>query len=75
MISLTGFYDGSTIVPLDSVDLEKNQKVIITVLDDFIDSQDMKKKSKKSHYGALKNIITSIADDFDETPDCFKEYM
>ncbi|HBG37200.1 MAG TPA: hypothetical protein DDW88_09075 [Treponema sp.] len=71
MISLTGFFDGSTFVPLDEIKVEKNQKVIITILDDFIDTS---KKSKNSYFGSLKNKIKTISEDFDKTPDCFEDY-
>ena len=32
-------------------------------------------KKKKRKLGALKGKLIYMADDFDETPDCFKEYM
>ncbi len=30
---------------------------------------------KKRHIGFLSDAFVSIADDFDETPDCMKEYV
>lgn len=36
MLALQGYYDGKTIQPLEEMKARKNQKLIITVLDEFI---------------------------------------
>lgn len=36
MLALQGFYDGKTIQPLEKIHARKNQRLIITVLDEFI---------------------------------------
>ena len=36
MLALEGYYDGKTIQPLEKINAKKNQRLIITVLDDFI---------------------------------------
>lgn len=74
MISLTGFYNGTSVIPLENVELKQNQKVIITVLDEFVDLGRATVK-KNSFFGILKKQITGIADDFDETPADFKDYI
>ena len=35
----------------------------------------MKANGKKRNLGCLEGGLVYMADDFDETPDCFKEYM
>ena len=42
MIALQGYFDGSTCVPLEKDRLLPKQKVIITVLDEFMESPKMK---------------------------------
>ena len=39
-----------------------------------IDGSETIKQKRQKMYGTLKNKI-KIANDFNETPDCFKEYM
>lgn len=46
MYSLQGFYDGTTFQTLEKVSVQKNQKVIITVLDDFQEEKTSSKNSK-----------------------------
>ena len=37
MIALQAYYDGSVIQPLEKIQAQKNQKLIITILDEFIE--------------------------------------
>ncbi len=37
MLSVQGYYDGVAIRPLETIDVKPNQKVIITVVDEFIE--------------------------------------
>lgn len=37
MLALQGYYDGQKIQTLEAIQAEKNQKVIITVLDEFVE--------------------------------------
>ena len=37
MLALQGYYDGSSVKTLEKINAKKNQKVIITVWDEFID--------------------------------------
>lgn len=52
MLALEGYYDGKTIQPLEKINAKKNQRLIITVLDDFI-SETPKTEKKKTARGAL----------------------
>lgn len=51
MQSINGYYNGQEFVPLDNVIPKKNQKVIITFLDDYIDS--VKAKPFQKYVGKL----------------------
>lgn len=44
MTTVQGYYDGAHYITLEKVDVKPNQKVSITVLDDFISQDDRKKK-------------------------------
>ena len=37
MIAVQGYYDGTTIKPLDKILAKPNQRVIITIMDEFVD--------------------------------------
>ena len=47
MLNANGYFDGNTIRTFDSVNAKKNQKVIITFLDEFIDEPSPKKNTAK----------------------------
>lgn len=59
-------------LPEDSI-----QKVIeyIHFLKYELNHQDTNSKQKRRTLGRLEGKMLFMADDFDETPDCFKEYM
>lgn len=46
MLALQGYYDGKTIQPLEKINAKKNQRLIITVLDDFIPETPKAEKGK-----------------------------
>lgn len=52
MLAVNGYYDGTTIRALDSINAKKNQKLIITVLDDFMDDNRVE-TARKSSKGVL----------------------
>lgn len=52
MLALQGYYDGKTIQPLEKLNAKKNQRLIITVLDEFI-SEMPKAGKKKTARGSL----------------------
>jgi len=47
MLNANGYFDGNTIRTFDSVNAKKNQKVIITFLDEFIDEPRPQKKTAR----------------------------
>ena len=51
-LALQGYYDGNMVRTLEKIHAKKNQKLIITVLDEFMDESDSKDE-KKSARGIL----------------------
>ncbi len=45
MLALQGYFDGTTVQTLEKLHAKKNQKVIVTVLDEFIEEVPKQKKS------------------------------
>lgn len=45
MLSVNGYYDGQGIIFIENPNAQKNQKVIVTLLDDF-----MEQKAKKAYH-------------------------
>lgn len=52
MLALQGYYDGKTVQPLEKINAKKNQRLIITVLDDFI-PEVPKTEKRKTAKGSL----------------------
>ena len=54
MLAIKGYYDGKSFKALEKVEIEKNQEVIITILDT---KKDFNRKSElyKKHIGKLSN--------------------
>lgn len=44
MLALEGYYDGETVRTLEKINVQKNQKLIITILDEFVEELPQKKK-------------------------------
>ena len=53
MVSLNGYYDGNTVQTLEKIHAKKNQKVIITILDEFIEESSSKIRTTESARGSL----------------------
>lgn len=53
MVSLNGYYDGNTVQTLEKIQAKKNQKVIITILDEFIEESSSKIRTTESARGSL----------------------
>lgn len=51
MLALQGYYDGNTVQPLEKIQAKKNQKLIITILDEFM--EEAPKDGTHSVRGAL----------------------
>lgn len=53
MLALQGYFDGNEIRTLEEIHARKNQKLIITILDEFIDESLLKDGKKQSARGLL----------------------
>ena len=51
MLAVQGYYDGTIIKPLEKITAKPNQRVIITIMDEFVDP--VKPVRKKGMRGAL----------------------
>lgn len=69
MTTVQGYYDGNAILALEKLDAQVNQKVQITVLDEFMEEKPKRKA------GISKDPDFYMADDFDAPLEDFKEYM
>lgn len=47
MLAVAGYYDGAVVKPLDVLSAKPNQRVVITVTDDFIDPDGLAKCEKQ----------------------------
>lgn len=56
MLAVQGYYDGTAIRPLESMNVKPNQKVIITIMDEFVEP--VETVSKKG----IRGILTEYAD-------------
>ena len=55
MLALQGYYDGQKIQTLEAIQAKKNQKVIITVLDEFVGETPDKKE------GSARGLLSEYA--------------
>jgi len=67
MLALKGYFNGKEFVPLDKVDVKLNQKVIITVLDEYLSVEEKPEKSYKKYVGKLRS------ESFHEISEALKE--
>ncbi len=64
MRAIKGYYDGENFKAIDNIEVKKNQKVIITLLDEFLPSD---KNAYKKYVGKLsdksyKEIVEALKD-------------
>ena len=57
MLALEGYYDGSSVRTLEKIHAQKNQKLIITILDEFIEE-----KAKEQKPQTARGILSRYAD-------------
>ena len=57
MLAVQGYYDGNMVRTLEKIHAKKNQKLIITVLDEFMDESDSKDEKKSA-----RGILAQYAD-------------
>lgn len=67
MVSLNGYYDGNTVQTLEKIQAKKNQKVIITILDEFIEESYPKIRTTESARGSLAKYANPKLWDKEET--------
>jgi len=75
MLALKGYYNGKEFVPLDKADVKPNQKVIITVLDEYVyiennsvsDEIKLNLEAVRKLTGLLTNEDSKVLNKFDET--------
>ncbi len=65
MLALQGYFDGKAVQTLEKIHAEKNQKVIITVLDEFI--EDVPKQKKASARGLLSGYANQELQEKEQT--------
>ena len=53
-MTIEGYFDGKTFVPLEKLSLKPNQKVQITILDEFLTSEKQKQIARKRGKGGDK---------------------
>ncbi len=56
MLALQGYYDGQKIQTLEVIQAKKNQKVIITVLDEFVEEMPVRKEH------SARGLLSEYAD-------------
>jgi hypothetical protein len=67
ILALKGYFNGREFISLEKVTVKTNQKVIITVLDEYIDALAVKEKPYKKYVGKLSN------DNYNELTEVLKE--
>ena len=59
MLALQGYFDGNEVKTLEQIHAQKNQKLIITILDEFIEESSLENKKEQSARGILSNYANS----------------
>lgn len=59
MLALRGYYDGNGVKTLEKIQAQKNQKLIITILDEFMDEPILKGSKKQSARGLLSKYANT----------------
>lgn len=70
MLAVNGFFNGDRIVALEKVSIKENQKVIITILDEFVQKKECMEKPHRKFMGRLDN--ESCKEIFEAIEDCEK---
>ena len=56
MLAVQGYYDGTTIKPLEKLNAKPNQRVIITIMDEFIEPEKIVRRN------GLRGALAQYAD-------------
>lgn len=57
MLALEGYYDGENVKTVEKIQAQKNQKLIITILDEFVEELPQKKNSQ-----TVRGMLAKYAD-------------
>lgn len=57
MLALKGYYDGESVKTIGRIQAQKNQKLIITILDEFVDEPPNEKKPQ-----TVRGMLAKYAD-------------
>lgn len=66
MFALQGYYDGNAVQTMEKIHAQKNQKLIITILDEFIEEIPVHRE-KKSARGLLEKYANPALRDQEKT--------
>lgn len=67
MLALRGYYDGNRIQSLDKIHAQKNQKLIITILDEFVEECTKESPKEQSVRGLLSKYANPVLQGEEET--------
>ena len=56
MLAVQGYFDGVTIKPLEKLVAKPNQRVIITIMDEFVEPE------KVIHHQGMRGVLAQYAD-------------
>ncbi|MDR2589484.1 MAG: DUF2281 domain-containing protein [Oscillospiraceae bacterium] len=75
MQAYTAYYENGRIIPIGNPAIPERRKLVITVLDEYVDPQvNASKMSRQSVFGCMNGKVW-MSDDFDAPLEDFKEYM
>lgn len=70
MSDFSNYYDGRKNQTLEPIQAKKNQKVIITVLDEFVEEMPVKKGQKEPDSGGIQSWVTNDLENTIERLSC-----
>ena len=56
MLAVQGYYDGVTIKPLEDIVAKPNQRIIITIMDEFVEP------AETPHKKGMRDVLSQYAD-------------
>ena len=61
MLAVQGYYDGTAFQPLEKLSVQLNQRVIITVMDDFVERQKSTEEERKEKVKKMRGCLSEYA--------------
>ena len=61
MLAVQGYYDGTAFQPLEKLSVQLNQRVIITVMDDFVERQKSAEEERKEKVKKMRGCLSEYA--------------